>query len=72
MKKNNFEGLNVSYKRDLKGQMEIIGKLASNKTSNIGILPSASENAFIKLVYECIHILNNKEMLNGLKGSTKT
>ena len=52
--------------------MEVIGKLASNNISNIGILPSASKYVLIKFAYQCIHIINNKEILNGLKGSTKT
>ena len=51
--------------------MELIGKLASNNTSKIGILPSASKGVFIKLAYQCIQIVNNKYWLNGLKVSTK-
>ena len=51
--------------------MELIGKLASNNTSNIGMLPSASKDISVKLSYQCINIINNKERLNGLKGSTK-
>ena len=51
--------------------MELIGKLASNDTSKIGILPSVSKNIFITFADQCIHIINNKEILNGLKGSTK-
>ena len=38
---NVYDGLNAKYKRYLKGEMELIGKLASNDTSKIGILPSA-------------------------------
>ena len=40
--KNLVDGLNATVKRYLKEQMELIGKLASNDTSNIGILTSAS------------------------------
>ena len=52
--------------------MEIIGKLASNDTSKIRILPSASKDISIKFSDQCIHIFNNKERLNGPKRSTKT
>ena len=48
--------------------MEVIGKLASNDKSRIGILPSSSK-------YVCIEfsdqILIHKEILNRLKGSKK-
>ena len=44
---------------------ELMGKLASSSTTNIGMLPS------INFANQCIHILNNKERLNGLKGRTK-
>ena len=47
--------------------MEPIGKLASKNTLNIGIIPSASKYVSIKLSYQCIHILNNNDRLNGLK-----
>ena len=46
-------------------------KLASKDTKNIGMLPSASKDVSIKFSYQCLHILNNKEIFNGLKGSTK-
>ena len=52
--------------------MELIGKLVSNYTSKIGMLPSASKYVSIKSAGQCIKIINNKEILNGLKGSTKT
>ena len=68
---NVFDGLNATYKRYLKEEMEIIGKLACNDTSNIGMLTSASKYVSVKISYQCIHIINNKEILNGLKGSTK-
>ena len=51
--------------------MELIGKLWSNDTSKIGILPSASKDVSVIFSDQCIHILNNKEILNGLKGSKK-
>ena len=51
--------------------MEPIGKLASNDTSNIGMLTSASKDVSVKFADQCINIINNKEILNGLKGSTK-
>ena len=51
--------------------MELIGKLASNHTPKIGMLPSASKYISIKFSDQCIHILNIKEILNVLKGSTK-
>ena len=51
--------------------MEPIGKLASNNTSNIGMINSASKDVSIKFLGQFIHILNNKDRLNVLKGSTK-
>ena len=50
--------LNATGKRYFKKQTELIGKLASNDTSNI-------------VMIQYIHILNNKYISNGLKGSTK-
>ena len=53
---NNFvDGLNVTGKRYLKEQMELIGKLASNDTSKIGILPSASKYVSINVSDQCTH-----------------
>ena len=40
--------------------MELIGKLESNSTSNIGMLPSASKDISIKFSDQYIHILNNE------------
>ena len=57
---NVVDGINAIDKRYLKGRMELIGKLASNDTSNIGILPSASKDVSVKFAYQCIHILNIK------------
>ena len=68
---NVVDRLNVTEKHYLKEQMEIIGKLSSNNTSKIGIIPSASKDVIINFSDQCIHILNNKYRLNGIKGSTK-
>ena len=38
---NVVDGLNTTDKHYLKGENELIDKLASNDTSNIGIIPSA-------------------------------
>ena len=51
--------------------MELMGKLASNDTTNIVMLSSASKYVSIEFVDQCLHILNHQEILNGLKGSTK-
>ena len=51
--------------------MELIGKLASNNTTNIYMLPSASKDVSIKFSDQYLHILNNKEILNGIKCITK-
>ena len=59
---NVVDGLNAKEKRYLKEQMELIGGLASNGTSNIEMLPSASKYVSIKFLDQCIHILNNKEI----------
>ena len=69
--KNVFDGLNATNKNCLKGKMEPIGKLARNDTSKIEILPRASKYVSIKSIDQYIHIINNKDRLNGLKGCTK-
>ena len=69
--KNVVYGINATVKLYLKGGMELIGKLVSNETKNSGMLPSASKDVFVKFVDQCLHIFNNKEILNGLKGITK-
>ena len=51
--------------------MELIGKLGSNDTTKIGELTSASKDVSVKFSYQCLHIINNKERLDVLKGSTK-
>ena len=68
---NVVDGLNATENRFLKGKMELMGKLASNNTKNIGMLPSASKYVFINFLDPYLHMINNKERLNGLKGSTK-
>ena len=35
------------------------------------MLPSASKDVSMKFTYQCLHIRNNIEIFNGLKGSTK-
>ena len=65
---NAVDELNAPEKCSLKQQKELIGAWESIDTSNIEILPSASKHISIKLVDQCIHILNNKERLNSLKG----
>ena len=49
--KNIVDGLNTTYKRYLKGGMELLGILEINNTSKIGMLPSASKDISIKYVY---------------------
>ena len=66
---NVADGINATDKRYFKGTMELIGKLLSNNTTNIGMIPSASKAVSIKFADQCLHILNNKEILNGLKDS---
>ena len=68
---NVVDGLNATGKRYLKGEMELMGILASNDATNIVMLPSASKYFFVNFADQCLHIINNKERLNGLKGSTK-
>ena len=51
--------------------MKLIDKLESNDTTKVGMIPSASKDISTKFAYQCLHILNNEEVLNGLKFSTK-
>ena len=51
--------------------MEHLGKLAINNTSRIGMIPSASKYVWTKFADQCLHIINNRDRLNVLKGSTK-
>ena len=53
---NVVDRLNVTDTRYWKGEMELIGKLETNDTSNIGITPSVSEDVSIKISDQCIHI----------------
>ena len=69
--KNVVDRLNTTEKSYLKGEMELMGKLEINDTTHIGIILSASKYVSIKFSNQCLHILNNKEILNGLKGSPK-
>ena len=55
--KNAVGGLNATEKFYLKGGIEIIGKLASNDTTNIGMLPSAPKDVSIKFSDKCLHII---------------
>ena len=64
---NVVDGINTTDKCYLKEPMELIGKSASNYTSKIGILLSASKYLSIKISDKCIHMINNKYMLNGPK-----
>ena len=60
--------INATDKRNTKESIEFIGKLASNYTSSIGMLPSASKDVFIKFSDQQIHIININHvymMFNG-------
>ena len=48
--------------------MELIGKLASNYTSDIVMLSSGSKYISIKFSDQCIHIINNVYTLIIKKG----
>ena len=61
-------GINATDKCYSKEQIELIGKLSSNSTSKIVMLPSVPKYVSIKCLDQCIHILNNKYRLNVLKG----
>ena len=51
--------------------MELIVKLTIDDTTNSGMLPGAPKDGSIKLADHCLHIINNKQILNVLKCSTK-
>ena len=51
--------------------MELMGKLSSDNTTNTWMLPSALKYVSIKFADQCLHILDNKEILNELKGGKK-
>ena len=40
--------------------MEVIDKLGSNDTTNIGMLPSALKDVSVKFTDKCVHILDDK------------
>ena len=42
--KKGLDGINATEKLHLRVKMKLIGKLASNNTSKIGMLPSASKD----------------------------
>ena len=46
---NVVDGLNTTNKHCLKGEMELIGKLGSTNTTNIGMLTSASKMSPLNL-----------------------
>ena len=69
--KNVFDLLNATYKRYLRGEIKLIGKLRSNYTTKIGMFTSDSKGVSIKFADQCLHILYNKEVLNRIKVSTK-
>ena len=62
-------GNNATEKRYLKEETIYICNSVSNNTSNIGMIPSASKVISLQIADQCIHIINNKEGLNVLKGS---
>ena len=66
---NVVDGINTTERRYLKGEIKLIGKLASDDTTNIGMLTSASKDVSIKFADKCIHMINIKDRLNGIKGS---
>ena len=68
---NVLDRFNATDKSNLKGETELMGKLASKDTTNIGILPSASKYVSINFADKCLHTITNKKRLNGLKGITK-
>ena len=64
-------GINATEKHYLKEKMELIGKFASNDTPNIEMTPSDSKEVSIKFEDQYVHIINNQERLNVIKGITK-
>ena len=46
--KNSVDGINATEKKYLRGEMELMGKLGSNNTTNTRMLPSASKDVSIK------------------------
>ena len=68
---NVVDVLNGTDKHYLKGKIEPIVKSEINDNTYIGMLPSASKDVSIKFAYQCLYIINNKEILNGIKSRTK-
>ena len=68
---NIVDWINDTDKLYLKIQMELLGKLASNDTSNIGMFLIASNDLSIKYTEQCFSILTKNDQLNELKSSTK-
>ena len=64
-------GLNTTNKFYSNEQVQILGKLTSNNTWNIGILTCASKDIFTNVLEQFLQILTNNDRLKGLKGSTK-
>ena len=65
------DGINAMDKCYLEEEIELINKLGSKNTTNIGILTSDSKDVSIKFADQCLLNLNNKEILIGIKGITK-
>ena len=51
--------------------MELLGKLESNNTLKLGRIHSALKDVSIKFTEQFLQIINSKDRLNVLKGSTK-
>ena len=58
---NIVDGLNAPDKRYLKEQIELLGRLASNDTSKIGMLTISSKYVSIKISEQFIQIIKNKD-----------
>ena len=57
---NVADGLNATDKHHLKENMEILGKLGTNDTTKIGMLPNASKDVSINFPDQYLQIINNK------------
>ena len=69
---DDVDGPNATNKHYLKEQMELLGELATNDASKIGMLPSVSKNISINFPEQYFQIIIDNYRLNGLKGSTRT
>ena len=65
--KNLVCGLNYNDKYYLKEKIEFDGNFKTNDTSNIGMIPWAPKFRSINFIEQCLHIITNKDRLNGLK-----